>query len=100
MFASPASDMPGRGITRIRPLANEPATFRRERVAAADDLDAQAWISAQLPDEPRANLRALAVVARQFDQRLAMAGEKRLQLAVYAALPQAFAPRIGEAQGD
>src|SRR5207244_3881515 len=81
---------PDHFIVRDR-LAEKPAALDGHGVARADNLDAQTRVVPQLPEDADADLEALAVVARQFDQGAVVPAEKVLQVAVDLALSQAAA---------
>jgi hypothetical protein len=78
-------DQPHARVARER-LAQEPTSLDRERLRGANQLHAQRRVVSQFPHDPPAHLHALAVVARQLDQRLAVRREERLQLAVNRGL--------------
>ena len=79
-------------------LAEKPAALDGHGVAGADNLDTQARVVAQLPQDTDADLEAFAVIARQFNQGAVMAAEELLQVAMDLPLPQPAAEPIGEAQ--
>ena len=51
-------------------------------VGGADDLHAQAGVAAEFPEDAAADLRALAVIARQFDERMALLRQHALEFDV------------------
>ncbi len=90
-------DQPSQAVVRDR-FAEEPAALDGHGVRGADNLDAQAGIVAQLPEDANADLEALAVVARQRDQGAALAAKEFLQVAVDLALFQWRAGAIRKAE--
>src|SRR5262249_21444709 len=79
-------------------VAQETAALNRHGMAGTDDLDAQARIAAELPEDANADLHTFAVVARQLDESAAMPAEESLQGTVQRRLLQRLARRVGEAQ--
>ena len=77
-------------------VAQEPATLGRDRVGGAHDLHPQTGVAAEFPQHAAAHLKALAVVARQFDQRLRVLAQELLQFPMYLRLIDRCAVRIGE----
>ena len=63
---------------RFNRIAEKPAALGRHGIGRTEDFDAQVRIAAKLPQNPAADLRRLAVIARQFDQGTGMGRKKRL----------------------
>jgi hypothetical protein len=79
-------------------VAEEAAALSRQRLRSAGQHHAQARLAAQLPEDADAGLHALAVVARQLHQRVAVTAQEVLQLAVDVGLTQWPAGAVGKAE--
>ena len=81
-------------------FAEEPAPFGGQGVGRANELHPQGRVVPEFPEHPATHLHTLAVVPREFDQRFAMRGQKRLQFSVDGGLAERPAERVGEAELD
>src|SRR5207245_10970963 len=79
-------------------VAQETAALNRHGMAGTDDLDAQARIAAELPEDADADLDAFAVVARQVDESAARLAEEGREVTGQRRLLKRMGRRACEAR--